>query len=113
ETVKFGSCREVREVIRPTPSAWDVRVPLHTRARRGEASWWVEIATPMPRLRVSPGGLYTLLNAELKRRRLVECGCRMPLPFHIDRPDPESANWRIGTPTPCAKRCDVLIAEVV
>src|SRR5687767_5052882 len=66
----------------------------------------------MQRLKISPGGLYTLLNAELKRRRLVECGCRMPLPFHIARPDPESANWRIGTPLPCAKRCDVMIAEI-
>lgn len=66
----------------------------------------------MGRLKISPGGLYTLLNAELKRRRLVECGCRMPLPFHIDRPDPVSANWRIGTPSLCSKGCDVLIAEV-
>ena len=36
----------------------------------------------------------------------------MPLPFHFERPDPESANWRIGTPTPCPNGCDVLIAEV-
>jgi hypothetical protein len=66
----------------------------------------------MTRLKVSPGGLYTLLNAELKRRRIVECSCRMPLPFHIKRPDEQSANWRIGTPTPCPKGCDVLLAEI-
>jgi len=66
----------------------------------------------MPRLKVSPGGLYTLLNAQLKGRRLVECGCRMPLPYHIERPDPESANWRIGTPPPCGNGCDSLIAEI-
>jgi len=66
----------------------------------------------MERLKISPGGLYTLLNAELKRRRIVECGCRMPLPFHIERPDAQSANWRIGTPTPCPKGCDVLLAEI-
>jgi len=66
----------------------------------------------MTRLKVSPGGLYSLLNAELKRRRIVECTCRMPLPFHIKRPDAESANWRIGTPTPCPKGCDVLLAEI-
>ena len=66
----------------------------------------------MGRLRISPGGLYTLLNAELKRRRVVECSCRMPLPFHILRPDEGSANWRIGTPLPCARGCDALIAEI-
>lgn len=66
----------------------------------------------MERLRISPGGLYTLLNAELKRRRLYDCTCRMPLPFHISRPDPESANWRIGTPVPCGKACDALIVEI-
>ena len=66
----------------------------------------------MPRLKVSPGGLYTLLNAELRRRRAFECDCRMPLPFHVERPDRQSANWRIGTPPPCAKGCDSLIAEI-
>ena len=66
----------------------------------------------MDRLKISPGGLYTLLNSELKRRRLTDCGCRMPLPFHIDRPDDSSANWRIGTPAPCPKGCDVLIVEI-
>jgi hypothetical protein len=67
----------------------------------------------MRRLKLSPGGLYTILNAELKGRRMVECTCRMPLPFLIERPDPVSANWRIGTPIPCARGCDVLIAEIV
>jgi hypothetical protein len=66
----------------------------------------------MQRLKISPGGLYTLLNAELKRRRLVECDCRMPLPFHIARPDAQSANWRIGTPPPCTKGCDTIIAVI-
>jgi hypothetical protein len=66
----------------------------------------------MERLKVSPGGLYTVLNAELRRRRLYECMCRMPLPFHISRPDPASANWRIGTPIPCAKGCDALMGEI-
>jgi len=65
------------------------------------------------RLKVSPGGLYTLLNAELKRRRLTACACRMPLPYRIEPPDEVSANWRIGTPIPCAHRCDTLIVEIV
>ena len=66
----------------------------------------------MARLQLSPGGLYTLLNGELKRRRMVECACRMPLPFQVERPDPVSANWRIGTAPPCSRGCDALIAEI-
>jgi hypothetical protein len=66
----------------------------------------------MFRLKISPGGLYTLLNAELKRKRVIDCACRMPLPFHIERPDPQSANWRIGTPAPCARGCDALMVEI-
>ncbi len=65
------------------------------------------------RLKVSPGGLYTLLNAELKRRRLTDCVCRMPLPYRVEPPDDVSANWRIGTPAPCARGCDTLIVEIV
>ena len=67
----------------------------------------------MPRLKVSPGGLYTLLNAELRKRRAVECACRMPLPYQVRRPDEVSANWRIGTPLPCNHGCDILIAEII
>ena len=66
----------------------------------------------MERLKISPGGLYSLLNAELKKRRVVPCECRMPLPFTITRPDPESANWRIGTPETCPRGCDRLIAVI-
>ena len=65
------------------------------------------------RLRVSPGALYTLLNSELRRRRVTDCGCRMPLPYVIPRPDDVSANWRIGTPSPCPHKCDILIVEIV
>ena len=36
----------------------------------------------------------------------------MPLPFLIERPDDVSANWRIGTPSPCANGCDAIIAEI-
>ena len=66
----------------------------------------------MNRLEISPGGLYTLLNSELKKRRLVTCDCRMPLPFVVDRPDDVSANWRIGTPATCVRGCDTLIIEI-
>ena len=67
----------------------------------------------MTRTKVSPGGLYTLLNSELKRRRTFECLCQMPLPYLVARPDPVSANWRIGTPKPCEHGCDGMIAEII
>ena len=66
------------------------------------------------RKRLSPGALYTLLNRELGNLRPAACSaCRMPLPFPVERPDEVSANWRIGTPPPCAHGCDVVIAEIV
>jgi hypothetical protein len=63
--------------------------------------------------RQQAGALYTLLNSELRRQRVTGCTCRMPLPYVIDRPDEVSANWRIGTPTPCPHKCDILIVEIV
>ena len=66
----------------------------------------------MARLKLSPGGLYSLLTAELRARRITPCSCQMPLPMFIDRPDEVSANWRIGTPAPCARGCHLLILEV-
>lgn len=66
----------------------------------------------MKRQAISPGALYKLLNDELRARRKTECQCRTPLPFLIERPDEVSANWRIGTPVPCANGCDALICEV-
>ena len=65
------------------------------------------------RKHLSPGALYTLLNSELTRLRPAACaGCRMPLPFLVERPDEVSANWRIGTPPACAHGCDAIIAEI-
>lgn len=65
------------------------------------------------RKHLSPGALYTLLNEELKRLRPEACGkCRMPLPYLVERPDEVSANWRIGTPPPCAHGCDTVIYEI-
>ena len=53
------------------------------------------------------------MNRELKQRRIANCSCQMPLPFQIEPPDEVSANWRIGTPTSCARGCDALIVEIV
>lgn len=75
------------------------------------ASDMEEISQKRPKL--SPGALYTRLQAEFTRRRPVGCEmCKMPLPFLIERPDEVSANWRIGTPRSCVHQCDVIIAEI-
>jgi len=67
----------------------------------------------MPRRSLTPGALYKLLNDELQMRREVPCKCRMPLPYLVERPDDVSANWRVGTATPCPNGCDALISEIV
>ena len=63
--------------------------------------------------KLSPGQLYTLLKEEFDSRRPGACStCRVPLPYAIDRPDEVSANWRVGMPTPCPHKCDLVISEV-
>ena len=81
-------------------------------ARSGDIPAW--FMSNAKRKLLSPGALYTLLNRELTSLRSGECGnCRMPLPYPVERPDEVSANWRIGTPPPCAHGCDVVISEIV
>lgn len=81
--------------------------PAHNRRCNG-------IRKPLvSRIPLTPGALYTLLNAELTRLRPPGCGiCRMPLPYLIERPDDVSANWRLGTAVPCGRGCDAVISEI-
>lgn len=65
------------------------------------------------RPKVSPGQLYMLLKEAFDARRPSACTtCRVPLPYAVPRPDQVSANWRLGTPSPCAHKCDMMISEV-
>ena len=65
------------------------------------------------RTKVTAGQLYALINAEFVAKRPFGCDdCRMPLPYRIDRPDPVSANWRIGTPRQCTHKCHIVMAEI-
>jgi hypothetical protein len=67
----------------------------------------------LARKKISPGALYTLLTAEFRKIHPSACvSCRMPLPYRIDPPDEVSANWRIGTPPPCAHGCAAVIVEI-
>jgi hypothetical protein len=74
---------------------------------------WQPGTIEMPRNSLTPGALYKLLNDEFQARRRSRCQCRMPLPYLAERRDEASANWRIGTATPCPHGCDALIGEVV
>lgn len=58
--------------------------------------------------------LYAILQREFQERKSPECSsCRVPLPFYKSPADDVSANWYIGTPSPCPQHCQVIIAEVL
>jgi hypothetical protein len=68
----------------------------------------------MPRAVITSASLYAILDREFRRRRMPECSsCRVPLPFYRDPPDDVSANWAIGTPGECPKKCHAVIGEVL
>ena len=68
----------------------------------------------MPREVITPARLYAILDREFRKRRMEECqSCRIPLPFYREPPDEVSANWSIGTPTECPRKCHAVIAEVL
>ena len=68
----------------------------------------------MSRQVISSARLYAILDREFRKRRLTECGaCRVPLPFYREPPDDVSANWAIGTPSECPRKCHAVIAEVL
>jgi hypothetical protein len=67
----------------------------------------------VPRRRVSPGALYSLLAGELRARRVADCMCRMPLPIVVDRSDPAAANWHLDNPAKCEHGCELLIAQIL
>lgn len=58
--------------------------------------------------------LYAILDREFKQLRPPTCkACNVPLPYWRKPPDDVSANWLIGTPTPCRFGCHLLIAELL
>jgi hypothetical protein len=68
----------------------------------------------MARQIIAPSQLYAILDREFRARRMTECGsCRVPLPFLRTPPDEVSANWAIGTPAECPRKCHAVIGEVL
>ena len=65
------------------------------------------------RTRIQAADLYVLLQREFRRRQVRECEtCYVQLPFRIDRPVPEAANWEIIVPRECTLRCHEILREV-
>jgi hypothetical protein len=68
----------------------------------------------MGRTRIPVAQLYAILDREFKRMRPQACkACTVPLPYWRRPPDDVSANWFIGTPTPCKHGCHLLIVELL
>ena len=62
---------------------------------------------------VPPSTLYRLMRQAFIARRPHLCEeCQVPLPYLIDRPEPSSANWTIGTPRSCSHGCQSLLVEI-
>jgi hypothetical protein len=68
----------------------------------------------MPREALPAAKLYALLDREFRKVRNPACAnCLMPLPFYREPVDAFTANWHIGTPARCARRCHLAMAEIV
>ena len=68
----------------------------------------------MDRTFLTPGRLYARLSAEFRMLRPGSCSsCSVPLPFVVDRADPDSANWELGEGPPVCDDCRATIEEVV
>ena len=63
---------------------------------------------------ISAGELYVMLDREFRMRQSRECGtCYILLPFRVDQPDHEKANWEIIAPPECKFNCAALIDQLV
>ena len=68
----------------------------------------------MARTSLTPGKLYARLSAEFRMLRPNSCSsCSVPLPFVVERADPDSANWELGPVPPVCDDCRATIDEVV
>ncbi len=66
------------------------------------------------RTRIQAADLYVLLQREFRRRQVRECEtCYVQLPFLIDRPTPDAANWEVIVPRACTLRCNEILEQVV
>src|SRR2546430_15872219 len=58
--------------------------------------------------------LYVLLQREFRRRQVPDCDtCYVQLPFHVDRAEPNAANWEVIIPASCSFGCREIMDEVL
>jgi len=58
--------------------------------------------------------LFVLIDREFRRRKPRECAnCYVALPYRIDAPDVDTANWEIVPPSGCPWGCSLLLDEIV
>lgn len=67
----------------------------------------------MHRTSLTPGKLYARLSAEFRMLRTDTCSCNVPLPFVVERTDPDDANWELGAVPPACEKCRPTIDDVV
>ena len=67
-----------------------------------------------PRTDITPAQLYLLLTREFTLRQSRRCpACAVPMPFRVDRLEPDAPNWEIFTPVDCGGECASLLEELV
>jgi hypothetical protein len=106
-------------LVRPRVSAVnDARAPWANRpgkTQRREGKFDSLLHNPAVRSRptLTAGQLYTKLQEAFEGRWSADCSkCKVPIPHPVPRPDPESANWRIGTMASCEHKCDLILATL-
>jgi hypothetical protein len=63
---------------------------------------------------IQAADLYVLLQREFRRRQVPDCStCYVQLPFRVDRPEPNAANWEVLIPAACTFGCREVMDEVI
>ena len=63
---------------------------------------------------IAAADLYVLLQREFRRRQVPDCtACFVQLPFRVDRPEIDRANWEVIIPASCSFNCREVMDDVV
>jgi len=63
---------------------------------------------------IAAADLYVMLQREFRRRQVPHCSaCYVQLPFRVDRPDGDTANWEVIVPSSCTYNCREVMNEVI
>jgi len=63
---------------------------------------------------IAAADLYVMLQREFRRRQIPDCpACYVQLPFRVDRPDGNTANWEVIVPASCTYNCREVMSEVI